>query len=129
VGRLTRLGLVASALLAVALTVVGLGRPLAHEQRLPALRPNALEQGNVALHDGRWRDAAHHFRQVVSISPEEKNAWFYLGVAVASDGDAEALRRDYDLAQRTMPSMVRPLAEGARLAPAWRERFRPGDRR
>jgi cytochrome c-type biogenesis protein CcmH/NrfG len=123
--RASRASLLAGSVLAVALTGLGLGRTLAREGRLPDLHPNALSEGNEALHAGRYAEAAARYRQVVAISPEESNAWFYLGVAGASAGDGDGLRRDYDRAARLSPHMARRLLEGARLARAWRARFRP----
>lgn len=125
-----------AALAAAILTLVGAGRALLLTGRLPALVPNAMAEANVHLQQGRWGEAARQYQAVVTIDPVEPNAWFYLGLALASAGDGEGLRKAETEARRHRPAMASALRRGASAAAEWgrldaaeRARIHEGGRR
>ena len=125
--RAARLALAVALTSATLLTAAGLARSLARERRLPEPVPNAMAAGNLHLQQGRWREAAAQYQAVVAINPSERNAWFYLGLALAGAGDAAGLAEAHRSALRDVPSSAAALREGARAAEDWR-RLAPAER-
>jgi tetratricopeptide (TPR) repeat protein len=57
----------------------------------------AIDSGNAAYREGRWDDAADHFRQATELEPQVAAAWFGLHMAESARGNDdeafEALQR------------------------------------
>jgi tetratricopeptide (TPR) repeat protein len=57
----------------------------------------AIDSGNAAYREGRWDDAADHFRQATELEPQVAAAWFGLHMAESARGNEaeafEALQR------------------------------------
>jgi predicted Zn-dependent protease len=83
------------------------------------MMPNAMAEANVHLQQGRWGEAARQYHAVVAIDPVEPHAWFYLGVALASAGDEEGLRKAEAEARRHRPAMAAALRRGVAASGEW----------
>jgi Flp pilus assembly protein TadD len=65
-----------------------------------------MEQGQTAMHDGRWAEAADLFRQVTDLEPRAYDAFNNLAAAVDMTGDREASRALLEQALTINPDYV-----------------------